>query len=236
MRTLSPACAVIAAVSLLLAPAAAPAFAADGTYTVPLHQDLPLTATSDGVENEADCSTIPDDQDGWHFVLPGNSTDFVKLTVTFKPGGEQVVTDFGPPSDKHAYVASEPGAELVSAVAEVEGGNVEWFNLSHTCPASGSSESSAPATPSSPAPSTTQPGGAGGGTPTSSESASPSASSSESASAAPSASASATASAAADDSGLAETGANVGGIALAAVLLLGAGAATLVMLRRRRKA
>jgi LPXTG-motif cell wall-anchored protein len=229
MRTLFPACAVAAAVSLLLAPAAAPAFAADaGTYTVPIHQTLPLTATSEGVENEATCSTIPDDQDGWHFVLPGNSTDFVKLTVTFKPGGEQVVTSFGPPSDKHAYVASEPGAELVSAVAEVKGGEVNWFNLSHTCPAgSGTSESASPSPSASVSASTSA---------SASESASGSASPSVSASASDSASASSSASAtatASTGSDLASTGANVGGIAIAAVLLLAAGGA-LVVLRRRK--
>jgi LPXTG-motif cell wall-anchored protein len=233
MRTLFPACAVAAAVSLLLAPAAAPAFAADaGTYTVPIHQTLPLTATSEGVENEATCSTIPDDQDGWHFVLPGNSTDFVKLTVTFKPGGEQVVTSFGPPSDKHAYVASEPGAELVSAVAEVKGGEVDWFNLSHTCPAqSGSSESASP----SPSASVSTSASASASTSASaSESASGSASPSVSASASDSASSSASASATASTgSDLAETGANVGGIVIAAVLLLAAGGA-LVVLRRRK--
>jgi LPXTG-motif cell wall-anchored protein len=229
MRTLFPACAVAAAVSLLLAPAAAPAFAAGGdTYTVPIHQTLPLTATSEGVENEATCSTIPDDQDGWHFVLPGNSTDFVKLTVTFKPGGEQVVTSFGPPSDKHAYVASEPGAELVSAVAEVKGGEVSWFNLSHTCPAeSGSSESSTPTASASVSSSASASESA---SPSASASASATDSASASASASTSASASATASSGSD---LAETGANVGGIAIAAVLLLAAGGA-LVVLRRRK--
>ncbi|WP_329317310.1 LPXTG cell wall anchor domain-containing protein [Streptomyces sp. NBC_01262] len=229
MRTLFPACAVAAAVSLLLAPAAAPAFAADGdTYTVPIHQTLPLTATSEGVENEATCSTIPDDQDGWHFVLPGNSTDFVKLTVTFKPGGEQVVTSFGPPSDKHAYVASEPGAELVSAVAEVKGGEVNWFNLSHTCPAgSGSSESSSPS-PSASTSASASESASGSASPSVSASASDSASASSSASA--SATATATASTGSD---LASTGANVGGIAIAAVLLLAAGGA-LVVLRRRK--
>ena len=229
MRTLFSACAVAAAASLLLAPAAAPAFAADGdTYTVPIHQTLPLTATSEGVENEATCSTVPDDQDGWHFVLPGNSTDFVKLTVTFKPGGEQVVTSFGPPSDKHAYVASEPGAELVSAVAEVKGGEVDWFNLSHTGPAgSGTSESASPSPSASVSASTSAPA---------SESASGSASPSVSASASDSASASSSASAtatASTGSDLASTGANVGGIAIAAVLLLAAGGA-LVVLRRRK--
>ncbi|WTX00095.1 LPXTG cell wall anchor domain-containing protein [Streptomycetaceae bacterium NBC_01309] len=126
--------AVLAVPAMALA-TVAPAFAAGDTYTVPLHQPLPIKATDDGVE-VGDCpDTIPADQDGWHFVLPTNGTVFVKLTVTFQPGGQQVVTSFDAPTDKHAYVASPAGATLTSAVAEVKGGEVKWFNLSHACPA-----------------------------------------------------------------------------------------------------
>jgi LPXTG-motif cell wall-anchored protein len=138
MRILTPtrAAAVAAAACMMLAPAA-PAFATD-TYSPELRQPLPRTATEgDGAApQEDDCPTVPADKDGWHFVLPGNKSVFVKLTVTFEPGGTQTITDFGPPSDKHAYVASEPGAKLVDIEAEVKGGSVEKFNLSHTCPAS----------------------------------------------------------------------------------------------------
>ncbi|MFF8379809.1 LPXTG cell wall anchor domain-containing protein [Streptomyces sp. NPDC015661] len=115
--------------SLSLAPAA---FASDGSHTYPLHQPTPIVAAD--APHDGDCPTIPADKDGWHFVIPGNTADFTKLTVTFEPGGEQVITTFGPPSDKHAYVASEPGAKLVSAEAEVDGVIKQgWFNLSHTC-------------------------------------------------------------------------------------------------------
>ncbi|NYI06669.1 LPXTG cell wall anchor domain-containing protein [Allostreptomyces psammosilenae] len=128
-----------AAASLAVMAGAATATAADSTYTVELRQELPRTATTDDggapQQGRDGCPGIPEGQDGWHFVLPGNSSDFVTLTVTFEPGGQQVITDFGPPSDKHAYVASEPGATLTSAVAEVRGGELELFNLSHTCPA-----------------------------------------------------------------------------------------------------
>ncbi|MFC9395774.1 LPXTG cell wall anchor domain-containing protein [Streptomyces sp. NPDC057027] len=118
--------------SLALAPAA---FASDGTHHYNLHQPTPITAA--GYGKGGDCSTIPADKDGWHFVIPGSDVNFVKLTVTFEPGGEQVITSFGPPSDKHAYVASAPGAKLVSAEADVDGVIKQgWFNLSHTCPAS----------------------------------------------------------------------------------------------------
>lgn len=187
MRTLSRAGAFVAAATaalpvavplaslLLVAGAAAPAFATtDDTYTVQLRQDLPRTSTTDDggapQESSDQCPGVPAGQDGWHFVLPGNSTDFVKLTVTFEPGGQQVVTDFGPPSDKHAYVASLPGAELTSAVAEVSGGDLELFNLSHTCPAAGgttpgtdapgaSAEPTASASQESPDGTATEPGG-----------------------------------------------------------------------------
>lgn len=228
MRTIPAACALAAAGTLLLAPAAAPAFAADSTYTVPLHQakDLPITATSGGVSHDGDCPGIPDSQDGWHFVLPGNSTTFVKLTVTFQPGGTQVITSFGPPSDKHAYVASQAGAQLTSASAEVEGGKVSWFNLSHTCPAS-STPTPSQSVSESPSPSPSQ---------SASESASPSSSASSSPSGSTSPSESAPAipspSASSPSGGLAETGAQVGGIAAVAVALLGAGAA-LVLFRKR---
>ncbi|MFD1833381.1 LPXTG cell wall anchor domain-containing protein [Streptomyces desertarenae] len=139
MRTLTPtrAAAVAAAAALLLAPAA-PAFATD-THSPELRQPLPRTATeNDGAApQESNCPTVPADKDGWHFVLPGNKAVFVKLTVTFEPGGTQTITDFGPPSDKHAYVASEPGAKLVAIDAEVKGSLPgDKFNLSHTCPAS----------------------------------------------------------------------------------------------------
>ncbi|GCD95060.1 LPXTG cell wall anchor domain-containing protein [Embleya hyalina] len=155
--TLARWAAVLAIPSLAVAVGAAPALASGNTYTVNLHQKTPVSATDPGVSHEGGCPAwIPTDQDGWHFVLPGNSTAFVKLTVTFAPGGQQVVTAFGPPSDKHAYVASPAGAKLTSAVAQVKGGGVDWFNLSHTCPAK-STPTKPPTTPPTTTPPTTQP-------------------------------------------------------------------------------
>ncbi|MGW6786903.1 hypothetical protein ACWF7Q_30030, partial [Streptomyces sp. NPDC054987] len=130
------------ATALLLSASAGPAFAAD-SYEVPLHQakDLPIYAAQFKGKPGETCASIPATKDGWHFIAPGspNEVSFVKLTVKFEPGGEQVVTTFGPPNENHAYAASEPGAKLVSAVALVEGTTgggkkLEWFNLSHTCP------------------------------------------------------------------------------------------------------
>ncbi|WP_329485182.1 LPXTG cell wall anchor domain-containing protein [Kitasatospora sp. NBC_01246] len=246
-----------AAAGLLILPTAPSAFATAGTYTVPVHQDLPVTAAGFG-EHEAKCGSIGADQDGWHFVLPGNSTDFVKLTVSFDNGAPQVVSVFGPPTSKHAYVGSAPGAKLTSASAEVMGGEVKWFNLSHTCPAVRTTASPTPST-SAPSASTTPSASTSpsvstspGATTTASVSASPTgkASSGPTATVAPSTgstsgvtagespspslSASPSGSVAASGSDrLASTGANVGLTLLAAVVLVGAGS---VLVMRRRKA
>src|SRR6266567_1445548 len=107
-------------------------------YQVPLHQPTPITAAGFG-EHSAQCGSIPDTEDGWHFVLPDDFTVFVSLTVTFSPGGTQTITSLVPPTDKHAFAASAPGAvlESASAIVKTETGKkqVLWFNLSHTCPA-----------------------------------------------------------------------------------------------------
>ncbi|MFF5767518.1 LPXTG cell wall anchor domain-containing protein [Streptomyces tanashiensis] len=132
-RSLIPAAALVAAMagSVILAPTA---FASDGTHTYPLHQQTPIAASE--ASHDGDCKTIPASQDGWHFVIPGNGVDFTKLTVTFDNGAPIVITSFGPPNAKHAYVGSAPGAKLTSAEAEVNGVIKQgWFNLSHTCPA-----------------------------------------------------------------------------------------------------
>ena len=126
-----------AAAGALLVAGATPALATENE--VGLHQNPPITADDPEFAGNGECPTIPADQDGWHFVLPTNDAVFLELRVTFEQGGEQVVTVFGPPSDKHAYVASAPGDTLIAASATVEGGPVD-FRLSHTCPATEDSE------------------------------------------------------------------------------------------------
>lgn len=233
------------AATLLLAAGAAPAFATDDdSYTVKLRQQLPRTATTDdgGAPQKGfgNCADIPADQDGWHFVLPGNSSVFVKLTVTFKPGGEQVITNFGPPSDKHAYVASEPGATLTSVVAEVKGGDLTKFNLSHTCPAQGTTPEEpgeTPETPDTPGeePSSTAPENPETpGTPGEEPSSTPSGdTTTQPTDKAPSASAAAPAPSGDVDGDLAETGSSapVGMLAAVAAALV-AGGGYMVMRRR----
>ncbi|MGW6566535.1 LPXTG cell wall anchor domain-containing protein [Streptomyces sp. NPDC054975] len=241
-RSLIPAGALIAAVagSLVLAPAAS---AAGGDTTHPtLRQELPRTAMDEGAPQKGfgNCADIPATMDGWHFVLPGNDGHWAKLTVTFEPGGTQTITTFGPPTDKHAYVASEPGAKLVKVEAEITGSVPKnKFNLSHTCPASktptpsqstgtpsvtpstSTSTSTSPSTSASPSASAS----------TSTPGTTPSATDSASAGATPSASASGGSS----EGDLAETGSSapVGLIAAGALALAGAGS---VLVLRRRKA
>ncbi|REE97016.1 LPXTG cell wall anchor domain-containing protein [Thermomonospora umbrina] len=127
--------ALVITTSLAGAAATATAVAAE-QKTLPLHQPTPITAKD---YEHGQCPGVPADKDGWHFVLPTNGVDFVQLKVTFQPGGVQTITAFGPPTDKHAYATSAPGAQLVAATALVTGeagalAKVDWFNLSHTCP------------------------------------------------------------------------------------------------------
>ena len=110
--------------------AVTPAATSADSYTVPLHQDTPIT--NSGYGDKGDCPESPA-QWGWHFVLPGNDTSFVKLTLTFEDAGQVVVDTFGPPTAQHAYAYTATDDTLVSATAEVTGGEVDWFNLSHVC-------------------------------------------------------------------------------------------------------
>ncbi|MFD6111847.1 LPXTG cell wall anchor domain-containing protein [Streptomyces yangpuensis] len=240
------------ATALLLSASAGPAFAAD-SYEVPLHQakDLPIYAAQYKGKPGETCASIPATKDGWHFIAPGspNELSFVKLTVKFEPGGEQVITVFGPPNENHAYAASEPGAKLVSAVAEVEGTTgggkkLEWFNLSHTCPSTATTEPTPSQSSTTPAPSTstsasTSPSSSTSASPSTSVSTSTSPSSSTSTSpsssaSSPAPSASASASGGTTGGDLAKTGSDapIGLLAAMAAALIAAGAFLLV--RRRR--
>jgi hypothetical protein len=110
--------------------AVTPAATSADSYTVPLHQDTPIT--NSGYGDKGDCTGSPA-QWGWHFVLPSNDSSFVTLTTTFENAGTIVTTVFGPPSAQHAYVYTATDDTLQSASAEVSGGDVDWFNLSHVC-------------------------------------------------------------------------------------------------------
>jgi len=87
-------------------------------------------------------------QDVWVFVLPGNhdtSGDFVSLTANFNGNGSITITaaanpgnfSNGGPATSKAFIIAPAGFTLTGASAVITG-TADFFNLTHTCPASGS--------------------------------------------------------------------------------------------------
>lgn len=200
-------------------------------------------ATADGFGSQ-DCDDFDplpaEDEDGWHFVAPGKF-EFVSLTLSFKTKTGTPFTVEVPGADgmidkgKHAYVYTPAGATLTGGSAEVAGdqvGNIDFFNLSHTCP-------SVPTTttpPSSPPPSSPPPTSKPPVSPSSSISNGPSQTPSASVSPSHSHSASPALSASPTKPGggkLPLTGTAIAGYVTGALVLLGGGAALMVLSRRR---
>jgi hypothetical protein len=103
--------------------------AADGGTPATLHADH-IGATNPGF-SKGSCPSSSYGSWGWHFVLPGNDTTFVSISVTFEHEG--TVTSFiSHPTGKHAYVYTHQADKLLSATAMVDGPQT-WFNLSHVC-------------------------------------------------------------------------------------------------------
>jgi len=84
----------------------------------------------------------------WVFVLPGNhdtSGDFVSLTADFNGNGSITITaaanpgnfSNGGPATSKAFIIAPAGFTLTGASAVITG-TADFFNLTHTCPASGS--------------------------------------------------------------------------------------------------
>lgn len=183
------------------------------------------------------------DQDVWVFVLPGlyaTSGDFVSVSADFGAHGTVAITTAtdpgnfsnGGPETSKAWIVTPAGWTLDSATAVITG-SADFFNLTHTCPASGSpspSPSTSPSASQSP-----------------SESTSPSASTSSSGSTSPSGSTSSSALASSGTVGSTPSGGvptGGGGSLPTASLILGigvlavgiGGGTTLMLARRRRDA
>ncbi|BCL16468.1 LPXTG cell wall anchor domain-containing protein [Micromonospora sagamiensis] len=190
---------------------------------------------------------LPDDHDGWHFVLPERALgDLLSLKLTFTDGSRTVEVTIPDDSDpypdalyatggqnpqlKHAYLFTPAGWTLVTGTASVTGEGSK-FNLSHTCAGQPS------ATPTPTPTGSASPSPDGSATPNPGDSASPT----PDASTTPTPDGSVTPSTSASPSGgtgggggdLPLTGAAVTTMALLGVGLVGGGA-TLVLLRRRR--
>ncbi|MCF2532548.1 hypothetical protein [Yinghuangia soli] len=148
---------------LALSVAVGPASAVS-TYDVPLNKDhVGIKAEDKDVKKQNDCPTF-EGQNAWHFVLTNGQAEFVELTVTFEPGGTKTITQFGPPSAKHAYVGAAPGAKLVSATAKATAESKK-FNVSHVCLGTPTNPPTTPPATTKPPktePPTTQPPSTGG--------------------------------------------------------------------------
>ncbi|MEJ3745932.1 hypothetical protein WEI85_21895 [Actinomycetes bacterium KLBMP 9797] len=83
--------------------------------------------------------------DVWVFVLPGkDGGDFVSVTADFGAGGTKTIPDDGGAivTDKgtsKAWISTPAGWTLESATAEITG-TATKFNLTHTCPSTGTPE------------------------------------------------------------------------------------------------
>lgn len=101
-------------------------------------------------------------QDVWVFVLPGNHAttgDFVNITAHFLEGDVTITAvddpgnfDNGGPSTSKGWIVTPEGWTLVNAEADITG-TADFFNLTHTCPASSPSPSPSASMSTSPSPS-----------------------------------------------------------------------------------
>jgi hypothetical protein len=155
--------AVLAAAGLLaLAPSTA-AWAA----TIDINPDHVDTTAAEFDSHGCDFGGGPyPDKDVWVFVLPGpqaTAGDFVTVTITFGQNGTltiptdggEIVLDKG---TSKAWIVTPAGWTLTAASAEITG-EAKFFNLTHTCPASGTPTPTTPApTPTTPEPTAATPG------------------------------------------------------------------------------
>jgi len=104
--------------------------AAGATGTLATLHDAHVGATNPGFTT-GECPSSADGTWGWHFVLPGDDTDFLSISATFLHEG--TVTSFiSQPTGKHAYFYTHQADTLLGATAMVDGPQT-WFNLSHVC-------------------------------------------------------------------------------------------------------
>ena len=142
--------AVIGSVAAVALAIGSPAWADNSTININ-SGNVPTTA-ADYNKAEQKCSANQGGgpsagSDVWVFVLPGEhatSGDFVSVTADFGANGTKTITSAadpdnfsnGGPDTAKAWIVAPAGWTLVGATAEITG-TAESFNLTHTCPASG---------------------------------------------------------------------------------------------------
>jgi hypothetical protein len=149
-----------------------------GVKTIQINSgNVPTTAAVGGADCDPNFGGGPfPNKDVWVFVLPGNSGDFVSITAHFNTGSGTTDILIARQSDpgnfaalgtpKAFIITPQAGWTLVSASAVVtDNTDKDFFNLTHTCPASGTPTppptTTPPPTPTTPVPTTTAPAGGG---------------------------------------------------------------------------
>jgi LPXTG-motif cell wall-anchored protein len=235
LSTFAAAALVLAAITvgLVVNPGVAGAATTD---TIPL-KEAHEGSTAKNFEKK-DCTApfnnLPANKDGWHFVLDGND-DFVEVRLVFNPGSVAVTINktlaqggnSGPGwsgylaeaggAMKHVYLITDAGWTLVSGEATISytGDKPADFQLSHTCagtPTTTTATTTTKTTTTTTTTTTTKTTTTTNGTTTSTPGTSTT-----------------------DDGDLPVTGAGLGGL-IAAGLILTAGGAALIFARRRRDA
>jgi len=149
--------ATVVAATLALALAGALPAAAQVTPNSSIQPGQVPTTAKDFETQECDgpFADLDVDEDGWHFIAPGQA-GFVSLELTFStPSGDVTATitsddasnpssndgwsgyfsDAGQNDNHHAWVMTDAGWTLTGGTAVVdEAGQQDFFVLSHTCP------------------------------------------------------------------------------------------------------
>ena len=131
---------VIAAAGAFVVASAGPGLAVTFgvPYEIPLDPNTPPPITAANFKTTGSCDgLVPPNEDGWHFVAPGNATIIVSLQVEFNYQGPYPTVYT---MDRQgAFVATAAGANLLAAAAlvvTVTGQpQVTALELANTCPA-----------------------------------------------------------------------------------------------------
>jgi LPXTG-motif cell wall-anchored protein len=222
------------AIALVVSPGTAGAVA---TATIDLKDTH--EGTTAGEFEKKDCTgpfaDLDADEDGWHFILDG-SNDFNEVRLVFNPGSVPVTINkteaqggnSGPGwfgyldnaggSMKHVYLITDAGWTLVSGQADITytGNKPEDFQLSHTCAGTPTTTTTTTTTKTTTTTATTTTTTRTTTTTTTDSTPTPGTTTT-------------------DDGDLPVTGAGLGGL-IAAGLILTAGGAALLFARRRRDA
>src|SRR5215472_10536437 len=138
---------VVAAVGALVVVTAGTGSAASSanTYQIQLDPKISTPITAANFSPTGSCAGfVPPGQDGWHFAVPGDASFIVSLDLSFNSPVSIAYTA----DRQQAYVATQPGAQLTQASANVitlpGQPQVQALELANTCPAQAGSPTASP--------------------------------------------------------------------------------------------